>query len=355
MKIESKNVFPSRVLLPRLGGLLAAIVLLMVMLVPAKAQTATPYIYIDSVVTDTSVTLTTYNLPPNQNFDVRMGPMGTLGIGGTYVATFNSGEGGTLAKTFNIPAAYAGRYQVAIRLESPQGYYAFNWFYNNTTGSTGTGGVAGYVGVPTFSIVSVNADQDVTILTSNYPANQSFTVTIGEMGTLGVGGIVVGTIESGTGGAMQKTFAIPAALHGRYQLSIRAQTAHTNPYYSYNWFYNSTAGTGGTPPTQPPVATIPTFAICSVQANDWVTINPNNFPANQTFNVTMGEMGTMGAGGTSVATVTTDANGVLSATQFTIPSNLRDRSQISIRLQTSHANPYYAYNWFYNTTANVCP
>jgi hypothetical protein len=325
----------------------------MVMLVPAKAQTATPYMYIDSVVTDTSVTLTVYNFPPNQNFDVRMGPMGTLGIGGTYVTTINSGAGGSFTKSFDIPAAFAGHYQVAIRLESAQGYYAYNWFYNNTTG--GTGGTPGYAGIPTFSIVSVNANQDVTILTSNYPANQSFTVTIGEMGTLGIGGIVVGTIESGTGGAIQKTFAIPAALNGRYQLSIRAQTAHANPYYSYNWFYNSTDGTGGTPPTQPPAATIPTFGICSVQANSSVTISPKNFPANQTFNVTMGEMGTMGVGGTLVGTVTTDANGALSATTFTVPANLQGRSQISIRLQTSHANPYYAYNWFYNTTANVCP
>jgi len=353
MKIESKTISPSRVLLPRLGGLLAAIVLLMVMLVPAKAQTATPYMHIDSVVADISVTFTAHNLPPNQDFVLTMGKMGTLGIDGWVLDTINSGTGGSATYTYTVPDSFLGDYQIAIRMESAQGYYAYNWFYNNTSG--GTGGTPDYTGIPTFSIVSVNADQDVTILTANYPANQSFTVTIGEMGTLGVDGIVVGTIESGTGGAIQETFAIPAELHGRYQLSIRAQTAHANPYYSYNWFYNSTDGTGGTPPTQPPAATIPTFGICSVQGNDWVTISPNNFPANQTFNVTMGEMGTMGVNGTSVATVTTDANGVLSATQFTIPSNLWDRSQISIRLQTSHANPYYAYNWFYNATADVCP
>jgi len=352
MRTESKNVSPSRTLIPRLGGLLAAIVLLMVMLVPAQAQTTIPTMSINSVVTDTTVTFTTYNFPPNQDFVLTMGKMGTLGIGGWVLDTVNSGAGGSATYTYPIPDAFLGDYQIAIRMESAQGYYAYNWFYNNTSG--GTGGTPDYTGIPTFSIVSVNADQDVTILTSNYPANQSFTVTIGEMGTLGVGGIVVGTIESGAGGAIQQTFPIPAELHGRYQLSIRAQTAHANPYYSYNWFYNNTSGSGGEP-VPPPTTTIPTFGICSVQANDWVTISPSNFPANQTFNVTMGEMGTMGVGGTSVATVTTDANGVLSATQFTIPSNLWDRSQISIRLQTSHANPYYAYNWFYNATANVCP
>jgi len=351
MKKESKLISPSRMLIPRLGGLLAAIVLLMVMLAPAQAQSVIPTMGINSVVADTTVTFTTYNFPPNQDFVLTMGKMGTLGIGGWVVDTINSGAGGSATYTYPIPDAFLGDYQVAIRLESAQGYYAYNWFYNNTSG--GSGGTPDYSGIPTFSIVSANADQDVTIMTNNFPANQSFTVTIGEMGTLGIGGYVVGTIESGTGGAIQQTFNIPAELHGRYQLSIRAQTAQANPYYAYNWFYNNTSGSGGVEPA-PPVA-IPTFGICSVQANDWVKISPNNFPPNQTFNVTMGEMGTLGIGGTSVATVTTDANGVLSATQFTIPSALWDRSQISIRLQTSHANPYYAYNWFYNTTANVCP
>ena len=358
MRKESKTVSPSHTLLPRLGGLLAAIVLLMVILAPAQAQTATPTMHIDSAVTDVSVTFTTYDFPPNQDFDLTMGKMGTLGIDGWIVDTINSGAGGSATYTYPIPDAFLGDYQISIRLQSAQGYYAYNWFYNDTSGTPGVTpppSDGDYTGIPTFSIVSANADQDVTILTNNFPANQSFAITIGEMGTLGIDGIVVDTIESGAGGAIQRTFTIPAELHGRYQLSIRAQTAHANPYYAYNWFYNNTSGSGGAEPVSPPATTIPTFSICSVQANDWVTIAPSSFPPNQTFDVMMGEMGTLGVDGTSVETVTTDADGVLSATQFTIPSALWDRSQISIRLQTSHANPYYAYNWFYNNTANVCP
>jgi len=59
--------------------------------------------------------------------------MGTRGVGGVQVATVDSGAGGTLDLTFNIPDYLKGQYQIAIRMQSPtSGYYAFNWFYNNT-------------------------------------------------------------------------------------------------------------------------------------------------------------------------------------------------------------------------------
>ena len=51
--------------------------------------------------------------------------------------------------------------------------------------------------IPTFSIVSVVADTSVTIKTYNFPADQTFTVRMGAYGTLGVGGIIVTTTDSG--------------------------------------------------------------------------------------------------------------------------------------------------------------
>jgi hypothetical protein len=59
--------------------------------------------------------------------------MHTQGIGGTQVDTFNSGAGGSFSKTFTIPDYLKGQQQIAIRIYSPTtGYFAFNWFYNNT-------------------------------------------------------------------------------------------------------------------------------------------------------------------------------------------------------------------------------
>jgi len=61
------------------------------------------------------------------------------------------------------------------------------------------------------------------------------------MGTQGIGGIKVDTINTGSGGSKKYTFSIPAALHGSYKISIRMQSPSSD-YYAYNWFYNNTAG-----------------------------------------------------------------------------------------------------------------
>lgn len=92
-----------------------------------------PTFSIQSVARDTSVTIWTTNLPPNDTFDVFMGPMGTKGINGIKVASTATGKGGSQQLTYNIPAGLKGSYQIAIRMQSPtSGYFAYNWFYNNT-------------------------------------------------------------------------------------------------------------------------------------------------------------------------------------------------------------------------------
>jgi hypothetical protein len=85
-----------------------------------------------------------------------------------------------------------------------------------------------------------------------------------------------------------------------------------------------------------------------------VTIKTKDFPPNQTFQVTMGAFGTQGIGGYQVGTINSGVGGELNAT-FTIPSQLAGSSRIAIRAQTGQAYPFLAYNWFYNTTATVCP
>jgi hypothetical protein len=93
-----------------------------------------PYIYIDSVVRDATVTLTAYNLPPNDSFNVLMNYMGTFGCYGPVVGSFNTGSGGSQTFTYNIPAYLYHQYQIAIRIQSTSGsrYFAYNWFFNNT-------------------------------------------------------------------------------------------------------------------------------------------------------------------------------------------------------------------------------
>lgn len=205
-----------------------------------------PVFYITSVVRDNTVTIQTSNLPANDNFDVLMGPMGTRGVNGTYVTSVASGTGGTKTFTFNIPPALYGSNQISIRLQSNtgSGYYAYNWFYNNTTG---TGGQPppppppNYTGIPTFKVCEVAKNGTATIVTSNFPPGQTFTVTMGQMYTAGINGFVVGTINSGDGSSQRLTFPIPPQLADSYRISMRAQTAHAYPFFAYNWFFNNTA------------------------------------------------------------------------------------------------------------------
>jgi hypothetical protein len=216
------------------------------------AYTGIPTFRITSVEAGNSVTIETSNFPANQTFTVTMGKMFTRGIGGTVVGTLESGEGGTLTATYAIPAALQGDSRIAIRAQTSHSnpYYAYNWFWNTTAdggdgapddGSSGTGGIPGYVGIPTFTVCSVTQNDSVTIVTRNFPPNQTFTVTMGPMFSRGIGGTVVGTLDSGAGGRLVASYDIPAGLQGSYRVAIRTQTAHTNPYYAYNWFWNSTA------------------------------------------------------------------------------------------------------------------
>ncbi|MDY6872667.1 MAG: hypothetical protein SVR81_01695 [Chloroflexota bacterium] len=289
-------------------------------------------------------------LPEDEAFDVLMGKYGTLGLDGIEVETVNSGDDGDFVANFDIPPSLQDEAKIAIRYESrDSSLVLYTWFENLAAGSGGAGGeVSGYSGIPTFSVVSVNEDEDVTIKTNNFPADKTFQVLMGQMWTQGIGGTLVTTISSGAGGAFIKTFDIPDGLKGNRQISIRLQTAD-NYFYAYNWFYNNTAS--GTPlgsPASGGYTGIPSFSISSVAADNKVTIQTNNFPADYDFEVLMGKMWTQGVDGIMVATIDSGSGGSFSKT-FNIPAALAGEDRIAIRLQAT-TDGWYAYNWFYNNT-----
>lgn len=90
--------------------------------------------------------------------------------------------------------------------------------------------------IPTISILSVVQDNKVTIQAHDYSANTDFDVRMGEIGTLGINGVLVGTINSGRGDSFTSTFDIPQKLYGQDKIAIRLESKAG--YYSYNWFLN---------------------------------------------------------------------------------------------------------------------
>jgi hypothetical protein len=204
-----------------------------------------PTFDVTSVASGSTVTVLTHNMPAGQEFTVRMGDFGTLAIGGTVVGTTPT-TGGSYSLTFNIPSWLAAKPQVAIRMDGPNGYYyAFNWFYNNSTTvvsnpvPTTYPGVPGYVGIPTISIAAVVRDSTVTIYGYNFPAGQTFNVRMGPYGSYGMGGTLVTSVDTGAGGSFSATYSIPASLAGSQQIAIRLETAN-GYFYAYNWFWNNT-------------------------------------------------------------------------------------------------------------------
>jgi LysM repeat protein len=92
-----------------------------------------PTFGITAVTRNRTVTIKTADFPMNADFVVMMGKMGTKGINGIEVTKVNSGKGGELSFTFDIPKALRNQERIAIRLENSDGQFAYNWFWNNTT------------------------------------------------------------------------------------------------------------------------------------------------------------------------------------------------------------------------------
>lgn len=330
---------------------LIVLLVLVAMLLPQSVdsvQASTiPTFSIVSVVEDSKVTIKTYNFPKDIDFKVTMGKYGTKGIGGILVTTTNSGDGGSLTLTYDIPADLKGLDRIAIRLEATSGgYYAFNWFWNNDSEVSPVVVTPGYSGIPTFSIVSVEEDEKVSIKTNNFPKNIDFKVTMGKYGTKGIGGILVTTTNSGAGGVLELTYDIPADLKGLDRIAIRLE-ATSGGYYAFNWFWNNDSD-GSLTPVVTGYTGIPTFLITAVVKDEKVTIKTNNFPKNVDFKVTMGLYGTKGVGGTVVTTTNSGDGGALTLT-YDIPGGLAGLDRIAIRLEATSGG-YFAYNWFWNNS-----
>ena len=202
-----------------------------------------PTFAIQSVVQGSSVTIIETNFPPNDTFWVRMNWMGTQGIAGTVVETVTTDAFGNLSDTtYAIPDFLKNATQIAVRLESPySGYYAYNWFYNNTAPSSSVSPPSGYIGYPSFAITAVQRDVNVTISPTNFPPNDTFWVRMNWMHTQGIAGAVVQTVTTDANGNLNDTtYPIPDFLKGSYQIAIRLESP-TSGYYAFNWFYNNNA------------------------------------------------------------------------------------------------------------------
>ena len=208
---------------------------------PVATVTNIPLIFIESVESEQTVTVSGVNFPNNAEMQVLMGKMFTRGENGIVTSLFNTKDDGTFEATFDIPAELCNDERVAIRVESIIGrWYAYNWFWNkedsNAATSVTTAPEPGKVTHPLIYIAAVEAGKTVTLNAENLPASTDFTVLIGKMGTKGINGIAVASFNSATNTSAEFTVDIPEELANEVLLAIRIESI--NRGFAYNWFWN---------------------------------------------------------------------------------------------------------------------
>ena len=82
-----------------------------------------PLFTVIHVFPDQKLVFHTSDFPAGVQFIVRMGIFGTQAIDGIIVANFDSGKGGILEGTLNIPEDLKGNPMIAVRMDSMDGYY----------------------------------------------------------------------------------------------------------------------------------------------------------------------------------------------------------------------------------------
>ena len=369
-----------------LAACLAALIIASIWVWQVNAADSVPTITIEEVARNETVTIKGANFPANQAFAVRMGNYGTLGINGALSDTSVSSADGSFTTEVAIPAGVKDFSRIAIRLDGA-GYYSFNWFWNNsTTVAASADGNSGNENRETSSSVDTSADQqvytgipaltfekiegeEVTVKTGNFPPNQTFYVSMGSYQSAGRGPSV-GTIVSGDGTDTSHTFTIPARIAHYGYILVRAQTAHSNPFYATVGF-NNPSGPIAAPdqdpekedgeqsnkqPDQQETKQIlwlgtPSLKTCKVDAGKTVTIETNNLPTNLEYTVRMNTFGTRGIGGEAADTTISPGDSATAGGTFNIPASLANHGVIAIRVESGI---YHAYGYFYNNTASVC-
>lgn len=290
---------------------------------------------------------------------------------GLYLGTIDTSYPKSFTATYDLPSRFwdyedgtSLMVKVVNKIDGHSGSTAFtlssSWsavspygLYTTTYVDAALAAKAASSGTPSFTVLNVVKDTEVTLQVYNFPAEKDFTVTMGQIATKGIGGFVIGTQPSGEGGSFIVTYPIPVQLKGDEMIAVRFQSTSSG-HYTYNFFknvdgYNEVTGAGqGTNAGDYILSpgTYPSVVINSVVKDGSVTISGFNFTRHDSYFVRMGPFGTEGIGGEVVRTFGTDGSGTFTMT-FQIPESLVGQNMIAIRFESSNT-AYYTYNFFYN-------
>jgi hypothetical protein len=167
---------------------------------------------------------------------------GNKAIDGIVVGRTNSGVGGAFSVTYKIPAELHDEPTIAIRMESAEGWFAYNWFVNRTTGSTPAEPapipVTGTK--PALSFVGVEANKTVTVEARNLPANTTFSVRVGPYYTFFRDYVYAPSVTSDANGYVKFSINLPEGVKDVELVTVRLDGSGR---YAFNAFKNVNGGT----------------------------------------------------------------------------------------------------------------
>jgi len=170
----------------------------------APARAITVKFDILSVIENKSVTIRTRDFPQKTKFSVLMGRATQKAIDAFEAGAFDSGAGGVVDATFPIPAELEDIRIIGIRIESADGYAAYNWFFNRTQ----TNLIPDEKAAPSLSFSGVQKDQAVTVAAANLLPRTEYRVRVGPYYTFYRDYIAAGTVTSDDSGRASLTIAL---------------------------------------------------------------------------------------------------------------------------------------------------
>lgn len=220
------------------------ILAVLVLALPRPAAAAYPTFDIMNVRSDESVTIRTHNFPANVKFIIRMDVAGNRAENGIAVAEMNSGRGGEFEATVMIPSQLKGEQAIAIRVDSQEGYFAYNWFTNQTSGPTQpeTIPVTGS-GKPYLTISNIKPNESVLVEARNLPTNTTFTVRVGPYYSFFKNYVTAPSVKSDANGTAKFTVSLPSVVKNVELVTVRMDGGGK---YAFNAFKNVAGGSTGT-------------------------------------------------------------------------------------------------------------
>lgn len=175
---------------------------------------------VSSVKADKRFTLHTYKFPNREKFEVFIAPYGQMSWNAESVGyLITDMSGGEVVQTFAIPSGMTGYNSYSVHLKSIKSGKQFDTWFSNAT--LGTGGASATVSADLdFAVSSLVQNKTITLTFYHVNAGERYRVFVGEYGSKGDGGSMIGAFKLASAGTYSATYKLPAFIKGDRKFDV---------------------------------------------------------------------------------------------------------------------------------------